>query len=374
MPALRKLLRRAALVAVAVAVALGLLEVGVRLLWSGPDGGYPPGLFVADSATGFRLAPDYRARHVTPVYDIEIATNARGFRALELGPKAADTLRVLALGDSFAFGHGVEQAEAYPAVLETLLDTEAQRVEVLNLGAPGYGTHNARALFEAEFEALAPDAVVLGFYVGNDFRDNHLEKFGRLTAHAGMLLTESTGESMWSVLGKKAVLSWQSLQLLFLMTASEEQLSEQQVFAALREDLPWNAGFGTAMTRREWSEDAERAFEVTTGELRGLADACAERGVRLLVALLPAPYQYHDALWKIVVDKCQLDAADYDMARPNRELSRWAEEQGIELLDLLPSFRDAAVAGPADRLYLDVHFSAEGHRLAAELLAEKLRD
>ncbi len=76
------------------------------------------------------------------------------------------------LGDSFVFGHGLNNSFTLPVILEEILNSQRnlEIYEVLNLGVPGYNT-----LFEVNrFEQLGlkyePDLVIVGFLL-NDHVD-----------------------------------------------------------------------------------------------------------------------------------------------------------------------------------------------------------
>jgi hypothetical protein len=58
-----------------------------------------------------------------------------------------------------------------------------------------------------------------------------------------------------------------------------------------------------------------------------------------------------------------------DLELPQRRLARFLTAQGIPYVSLLPEFR--AHAGQLPSLYIagDAHWTAEGHRLAADLVA-----
>ncbi len=86
--------------------------------------------------------------------------NEIGFRS---GPVAKPTgaFRVVCVGDSWTFGMGVAEREAYPARLAALAAAAPGRVEVWNLALPGYNTFNEVAALEYFLDRLRPDAVVL---------------------------------------------------------------------------------------------------------------------------------------------------------------------------------------------------------------------
>jgi hypothetical protein len=84
------------------------------------------------SATkGYELTPDHAN------------INSHGLRDEEFSlAKPADRFRILALGDSFTYGHGVRSEETYVKQLEAMLNhklgNRGIRYEVLNAGVPGY--------------------------------------------------------------------------------------------------------------------------------------------------------------------------------------------------------------------------------------------
>jgi lysophospholipase L1-like esterase len=83
-------------------------------------------------------------------------------------------LRVVCLGDSFTFGWGIGDAGAYPLQLEALLaaDLGPGRVEVTNLGMPDFNTSNELRAWRKLARPLAPDVVVLGWYLNDVQPDN----------------------------------------------------------------------------------------------------------------------------------------------------------------------------------------------------------
>ena len=92
-----------------------------------------------------------------------VDTNAAGLR----GPEVEQTLpgpRLIALGDSYTYGHLLDYASSYPALLEQRLNREkasGDRVHVINAGVKGYNVDQAYALFARQLSGLAPDAVIL---------------------------------------------------------------------------------------------------------------------------------------------------------------------------------------------------------------------
>src|SRR5689334_1635640 len=107
-PARRKAPARAVVQVLAVlAITLGLLLpfLDLRLPLFAPPA-VPPiaGLFTADPATAYRLAPGARVPFRFAEGNTTSAVNSQGLRAAhEIGPPAPGTTRLLNLGDSFTF-------------------------------------------------------------------------------------------------------------------------------------------------------------------------------------------------------------------------------------------------------------------------------
>lgn len=77
--------------------------------------------------------------------------------------------KILAIGDSFTYGWGVNDNETFCKVFEKKINRDS--VAVLNAGASGAGTDYALKFFQVRGEELSPKVVVYFFYE-NDISDN----------------------------------------------------------------------------------------------------------------------------------------------------------------------------------------------------------
>jgi hypothetical protein len=109
--------------------------------------------------------PGYRGRVEAPEFNHEIFINQWGLRGRE--PRLEKD-PILLVGDSFVFGIGVPEEQTIGARLGGAL---GDRVEVLNLGVPGYSTRQYRLRLESILERLdrlkkKPQAIIVCFYLG----------------------------------------------------------------------------------------------------------------------------------------------------------------------------------------------------------------
>ncbi len=120
-----------------------------------------------------RNEPSSRYRHKSYDGQWEFRINRQGFRADRdfSYDKAPGVKRVLVLGDSFAAGYEVGQADSFSAQLEIILRGRGLSAEVINSGVSGFSTAEELVFLEQEGLKYHPDAVVLAYFT-NDPEDN----------------------------------------------------------------------------------------------------------------------------------------------------------------------------------------------------------
>lgn len=159
--ALVALLAAVAVLELVAGVVIGDRDVSVRMFPARDNE-----LFRADPLLFWTLRPGA----VRPSEDIRI--NAHGYRGASIEPKRDDVARVVCLGDSVTFGFKVKERESYPALLQERLSA-GHRVEVLNVGVPGYSSLQGRRQFARDIVALGPDLVIVSLG-NNDLLDGSL--------------------------------------------------------------------------------------------------------------------------------------------------------------------------------------------------------
>jgi hypothetical protein len=133
--------------------------------------------YMPDPVLGHRHRPYARREFAWPEHAkgrIVMRTNNLGMRRDQdvLPQKEEGVRRVLVLGDS-NFDGVLNNDESFAAFLESLMNaggSASPRFEVLNAATGHYGPDNYRGALDA-YGPLSIDAVVVGFYSGNDFLD-----------------------------------------------------------------------------------------------------------------------------------------------------------------------------------------------------------
>src|SRR4051794_33489167 len=79
------------------------------------------------------------------------------------------TRRILALGDSLTDGYRISRNRAFPALLQSMLNKEGRRVEVINAGISGSTTASAMSRLERHL-ASPPDILILALGINDGLR------------------------------------------------------------------------------------------------------------------------------------------------------------------------------------------------------------
>ena len=165
----RGILINLSLIVISTLFALVVSEIALRLM------GYTP-LYVSperdqfwkyDPLLGWAHEPGQEGIFETPQFRTVVRINENGLRDRQHSYERPDDIeRVLVIGDSFAWGYGVEESERFSQLLEKSLD-----VEVINAGVSGYSTDQELLWYKNEGIKYETDLVVL-VIAGNDVGDN----------------------------------------------------------------------------------------------------------------------------------------------------------------------------------------------------------
>jgi lysophospholipase L1-like esterase len=289
----------------------------------GPNEGNLDSIHAPDQWVWWRVKPNLENYHVhiawNAAHDFTLSTDANGFRATG-EVQAAPVRRVLVVGDSTAFGVGVDDADTWPAQLEAILNAQhGVGVEVVNAGVPGFSTFQALRMAEKWAANPRPDVVV----VCAGFNDSANIPKGELPD----LQRAARNERDYA----------QGQQSAFLSLLSQAVAAAQQ------------SGEG-AERPRLLAEELQETLSTAEQHYR-------EQGIPLIWIHWPTQAE--------AVHGAPLGGAGYPAV-----LLAHCEGEGLRCVDLMPRFK----AMGAEAFYDFVHATAAGNRAAAEEIAAALAD
>ncbi len=124
--------------------------------------------------------PEYFRRHPTLFWELvpnktirgdfmakgEYKINSKGFRGPEFKVEKPDSVvRICCIGNSNTFGWEIPSGEYYSRLIEKLLNQRYadQQFEVINMGVPGYTSHQGLVLLKERALQLDPDIITFSF-------------------------------------------------------------------------------------------------------------------------------------------------------------------------------------------------------------------
>ncbi|MEJ2086377.1 MAG: SGNH/GDSL hydrolase family protein, partial [Acidobacteriota bacterium] len=243
--------------------------------------------------------------------------------------------RIVVLGDSFTWGDGVEAEEAYPAVLQDLLEQRAELdVEVINWSRPGWNTGRELKSVQPQLPVLDPDLLIIGYCLNDAEPSNR----GRL------------------------------IELRQVMRTAQRQPSDRATVWLYTNtrigNLVYNF-FEYRRLRKAVTDYYQRLYEP---ERSGWARTCQafalfnqiskEQQIPVLLVILP-------------IFDSELDHR-YAYHNLHLRVAEAATNAGLDVLDLLPSYKGLDGRDLALVPYSNAHPSPLAHRIAAESIYKRL--
>jgi HEAT repeat protein/lysophospholipase L1-like esterase len=298
------------LLSAATVIVVGGAAEGVCRLFERERPAPPPAAYITDwggsefatlksAATGWPPWEDY---------------NSDGLRDREHAvEKPRGARRVACLGDSVTLGYGIRPQEAWPQVLEDLIDARGQRAEVFNVAFGGWSTRQELIAYRRVARKYRPDDVILGICL-NDVPEmqNNLTRPPRFV---------------------RALYRRSALVRTAIGARRREIASVEELF------------------RDPTSPKVKDAFRLLFDDIRALRTDVRADGGRLAVVVFPFRFQV-------------LPGAPAPSAQ--RAIAEFCASEGLPFFDALPALRDLGEAA-----FIDYdHFSPAGARRVAEAVAD----
>ncbi|GFZ92981.1 hypothetical protein CYANOKiyG1_03710 [Okeania sp. KiyG1] len=346
------------------------------------------GLYQYDSDLGFRVRPYINGNN-------QFGFNDRDYPL----QKDQNKFRLLVVSDSFNWAGGKEGN--YTALLEKKFENYygKNQVDVINVGYPGTHTGEQLAMLKKYGLQYNPDLVVLGFFVGNDFRDADPER-KRIIVNGIYIDIDKEDELIifgYPIIGRSRLLmflqqKYQVYQELQRAKQDSAQLSSSSLVASLnlasapiieREKSPGilseKAFLRVEKSRLKFCKirdllEGKRDDNVnyifqSISEMQALLES---RNIQFVVAIYPDEYQVNDELLNdIFAEYDDLKPESYNTTCQQEILIKYLEANGIPYIDMLDRFRREQKNRP---LYLlrEPHWNSSGNLLAADILFDYL--
>ncbi len=337
---IRKTAARLLLVFGGLIVALGIGEVLVRVFWEelrprrdveidyamdlpAPITGLPFGFTPNSEFEGIYDGDPYGT--LPEDLTIRYRINESGFRE----PPFADrdpqyAVRILVMGDSFAFGEGVSVGERSTEIMDGVLDQRIRGgVDTINAAVSGYASSDELGLARFLIPRLDPDLVLLAYCLNDPIHG-----------------TED---------------DYPAFDLIMLRHRGSERESRSYLWRVVRQRMNDLRVTGATLDwYRNMYEGPEAAWVRSRIHLAEMRDAAKRDGARFAVAIQPIFFEV---------------GGDYPLLAAHREIRDWCENQRIPVLDLQPAFRGLAtkdlIVHPKDH-----HPNAKAHRIMGLAMAE----
>jgi hypothetical protein len=300
---------------------------------------------------------------------VELRTNSLGLRGAEISiPKPAGTLRVLCLGDEAVLGTSVDEPQTFCSLMQSRLQARTkQRIEVVNAGVPDFCPLLSYLHFRHRLLALEPDVVIAHFDMTDVWDDRRFRRLTELSANEEPLLCSAPELSTTPVTRPltQNFLSW--------------QWAQGRVASLIGQNGSVNSSsVDDPRSRYAWLTDENSLWalqtELSLSPITHLATLCQQKGIRLMLATHPAPWQLSataSRAARIPELNGIFPGTLIESTHPREVIARFASTSALPLCDVGSMFRQYESVD--DLFQVDsADFSEVGHRYYAAALTSSL--
>jgi hypothetical protein len=395
---------------ISLAIGLTITEICLRLInYSFPT------FYSVDEFRGYVLTPKIEGWY-RKEGESYVRISSDGLRDVEHSKvKPENTLRIAIIGDSYSEALQVPLENTFWKLAENRLQpcpsTAGRKVEMINFGVSGYGTTQELITLQQKVWEYSPDVVLLAFTTNNDITDNSrvLKKTDDIPYFVyrnNKLELDDAFRTTLNYRWRQSALSrlgtWLRDNLRFVQLGHQAsyaikaylakrragQTTSQQTFSQLKaESSPPITPQPNLAARAEelgidnlvYSEPSDAAWQeawrVTEGLLAQMRDEVEGRNAKFLIVTLsngpqvhPNPAGRSDFMKRVGAT---------DLFYPDKRIKSFGEREKIMVYNLAPELQNYA---EQNQIFLhgfgenigNGHWNIEGHRVAAEILSQKL--
>lgn len=345
------------LIEAAAYVAPSIIPSEIRAVFEHKQEQTPKGL-MPDESLGYKYTPglvDFavpfggdHGEQTYPVSTVSLGYTKAGFRDDGLEGEAFGVV----VGDSYTACASVPNKACWVELLE-----QKTGRDMANLGVVGYGPQQEARMLAKYGLPLKPKLVLWGFFP-NDVNDAwKFDQFGSEAAKEGQFWQNPIKSwlARHSALFTLGAFFWYNRYLFYnlvMVDPPPNPLTANLVWWLTNTDttLP-EVATGLSLTQQTILEARRQTLT-------------QDKATRFVVVILP----YREQVYAPTSLQPQLD-------RLNQTLADFCQAQQLTCLDLTTLLRQKAATEPESLYYLnDIHLTARGNQLVAELIAEALKD
>jgi lysophospholipase L1-like esterase len=353
------------------------------------------------SLFGYPARPSIQAAHPPLMNEVRegldyqhlFLTNSQGLRYSEIPLEPSpDELRVFVVGDSFTEGAGVNADKRFTNLLEDDFSKAGKKTKFINGGLSGVSPLEYGRIFFNVGLKYHPNALLICLYA-NDVINTDVTHTPAMVHD--IYLEATGGERILHIL-------WPHVQTMLrqrIELKRKREAAEIKDFVAVVARAAMELGIPPEQCKLNahlvangllqpyyWErsidlpdENAQAKFKTMIALLDTLIAGARERGITPALVYIPSSFQYDPLTFDPRVINVQRSSGVTVHERwltetsvVQRKLAVWAQSEGLPYLDLTPALR-REVRGRRLELALDGHWNAEGHKVAAKLMAEWIR-
>lgn len=325
---------------------------------------YPKGLHTkeflsGESDAGMFFTPNFKGEFSPGEISGKISINSKGCRDYEREYKNQGKFRVLALGDSAAFGHGVEFEKSFLTILENSLNSLYKgSTEIIKCAVPGGNPRHYLRFLKHEGYKYNPDLVMVNFFMGNDV-------FTDFTKGESDIAEPEDIPMIWKL---KKFLRINSM--LYGVVADRLKGSPQIRKYLLK--LGFVVGYSERRTLTILKKKYSDSEEILWGKAFNYLKEINKLSNDLVVVFIPHREQIDIFARKILADQAGKTLEEFDPHSSNKKLRSFLDKQKIKHIDLLKDFEEYYKASKMPLYFeIDPHWNQEGNKFFAELLTKE---
>ena len=301
----------------------------------------------------FELRPNYKKIYKGEDYEKKIlySTNKFGQRNPDFNIKEKGLKKILIIGDSIAFGFGVDEQHTFPRVLEKILNKKKYQFRVINASVGTYNVIQDYYFIKHRAKYFKPEQIILCLNLSNlvsssDWTYDEKKKYVTPKFPSAIRFKSNTKGPFGGKFSKVGKL----LDKLYLYRFVIKPILYKKTFKVKNYKL----GNIDAVIKYEQIFKKYKNIQSRLNYLTKIKKETSKLNCKLKVIIFP--------------QTAQLENQFEDIFLPQTAIKNYCRKNKIEVKDVAAYFKN--IAKPAKYLYFDeVHLTTDGHRLVADYLA-----